>query len=244
MRALPAADLLEAWERGRTRPPLERPLALLEVAGGGEAGPEPARLPVGERDALLLELRASIFGPRLDGVVGCPGCGELLELSLDIDDLRAAREGAAQEPPVVERDGYEVRFRPPDTADLAAIADGGDEASARRRLFELCVVEARREGEAFDAGRLPEEVVAAVGEAMHRSDPRAAVEVALTCPECGHGWASPVDVAAFLWAETDRWARRILGEVHALASAYGWSEDEILRLGPARRRVYLEMIGE
>jgi len=36
--------------------------------------------------------------------------------------------------------------------------------------------------------------------------------------------------------------RRLLVEVHALASAYGWSEQEILSLSDARRRLYLEMV--
>jgi len=31
--------------------------------------------------------------------------------------------------------------------------------------------------------------------------------------------------------------------VHMLASAYGWSEQAILGLSPARRRLYMEMLG-
>jgi hypothetical protein len=31
-------------------------------------------------------------------------------------------------------------------------------------------------------------------------------------------------------------------DVHTLASAYGWSESEILSLNPARREFYLEMV--
>jgi hypothetical protein len=31
-------------------------------------------------------------------------------------------------------------------------------------------------------------------------------------------------------------------DVHALASAYGWSEREILALSDTRRRLYLEMV--
>jgi hypothetical protein len=30
--------------------------------------------------------------------------------------------------------------------------------------------------------------------------------------------------------------------VHTLASAYGWSESEILALSDARRRLYMEMV--
>jgi hypothetical protein len=34
----------------------------------------------------------------------------------------------------------------------------------------------------------------------------------------------------------------VLREVHILASAYGWREDDILAMSPARRRIYLEML--
>jgi hypothetical protein len=39
------------------------------------------------------------------------------------------------------------------------------------------------------------------------------------------------------------WASRLLLEVHALASVYGWSERDVLNLSPRRRRLYLDMVG-
>jgi hypothetical protein len=37
-------------------------------------------------------------------------------------------------------------------------------------------------------------------------------------------------------------AKRLLAEVHLIASAYGWSEAEILGLSRARRDFYLDMV--
>jgi hypothetical protein len=37
-------------------------------------------------------------------------------------------------------------------------------------------------------------------------------------------------------------ARRLLIEVHSLASAYGWSETDILSMSEPRRALYLEMV--
>jgi hypothetical protein len=34
----------------------------------------------------------------------------------------------------------------------------------------------------------------------------------------------------------------LLRDVHTLASAYGWKEDEVLHLTPARRHAYLELV--
>ena len=49
-------------------------------------------------------------------------------------------------------------------------------------------------------------------------------------------------MASFVWEEVDAAARRLLGEVHALASAYGWSQEEILALGSQRRAAYMRLI--
>ena len=48
-----------------------------------------------------------------------------------------------------------------------------------------------------------------------------------------------LDIGSFVWAEIESRARRVLGEVHALASAYGWSEAETLSLSAVRRASYL-----
>jgi hypothetical protein len=78
---------------------------------------------------------------------------------------------------------------------------------------------------------------------MSNADPMADIHLALNCPSCEHKWMAPFDIVAFLWREISAAARRLLREVHTLASAYGWTESEILALSPVRRRAYLEMIG-
>ena len=53
----------------------------------------------------------------------------------------------------------------------------------------------------------------------------------------------PFDIVSFFWREIEEFAIRTLREIHALARAYGWAEDQILALSPTRRRCYLEMVG-
>jgi hypothetical protein len=77
---------------------------------------------------------------------------------------------------------------------------------------------------------------------MVQADPQADVQLALTCPACGHQWEATFDIASFFWSEIDSWAHRILREVHTLASAYGWREADILAMSPQRRQLYLEMV--
>ncbi|MFE3767095.1 hypothetical protein ACFXPI_35670 [Streptomyces sp. NPDC059104] len=92
-------------------------------------------------------------------------------------------------------------------------------------------------------GVLGDEVLDAVAAALPSVDPGADIRLDLTCALCGHGWAAPFDVAAHLWADVDACARGLLADVHTLARAYGWREEEVLALSAARRRFYLEAVG-
>jgi len=46
----------------------------------------------------------------------------------------------------------------------------------------------------------------------------------------------------FLWTEITSQARRLLHEVHLLATTYGWHEADILAMSAIRRQYYLEMV--
>src|SRR5829696_1148134 len=81
--------LLAAWEAGAQRNPAERALALAAAGVPAPEGQQVGRWSPGQRDALLLELRAATFGDRLDGLVACPACDEQLEVTVHADDLRA-----------------------------------------------------------------------------------------------------------------------------------------------------------
>jgi hypothetical protein len=240
VRAPTAAELLDLWEAGAGSTPVARSLALLELASPRPDAEELGALPVGVRDARLLDLRELLFGPDLAGISSCDGCGEVLEFSCAVDDLRARPPREEPVEVAVSRSGYDVLARLPTSGDLAALAAAYDPGSARTLLLERCVVEARHDDRAVPASELPEEVVRALDDRLAELDPQADCRVELTCPDCGARRSVVLDVGAFLWAELDAWARRTVHDVHTLASAYGWTESEILALG-ARRRLYLEL---
>jgi hypothetical protein len=237
--AIGAEELLRAWERGDGHPSFQRMLAMLEMS---PVPREPAALTVGARDAALLELRQRLFGDRFLSVTHCAACQEAIELTFDADDVIARGGSAGAEEQALTLDDCDVTFRLPTVADLAAAERTGDLALGREVLLRRCVSRAAREGEAIDAAALPAEVVTAIGERMAQADPQADVRLDLTCPSCGHQWREPFDVASFLWMEIQSSAQHLLADVHAIASAYGWSEQAILALSPARRNAYLEMV--
>jgi|SRR6185437_14197210 len=242
MRALSASELLEVWEHGLDQGPVERALALWGAASPETRREALAALSIGRRDAALLTLRKWTFGPRLACLAVCHHCGQQLELTFNVDEVLLS--------PLVEPDGaatmtvagYELQFRTPNSLDIAAVVNGHETDEQRKILFERCLLAARRQGKPATPAELPSAVVEVVVERIAGMDPQADVELNISCSSCGQQWRAVFDIVSFFWSEIDAWARRLLLEVHLLASAYGWQEGDILALSPWRRQCYLEMV--
>ena len=240
MRALSDHEVLRVWESGTGEHPIDRALTVLSAALPDVGRGELAAMSVGRRDGHLMDVREANFGSKVSGVAECPGCGELLQWELYLDDLRTTpnyhEEGAKR----LVMEGHELLYRLPDSTDLAAVALGGDVANGRDTLLHRCVLEASKEGARVEVGTLPEEVVSALAAEMEANDPQAETLLDFECPECGLRWQALFDVMTFLWTELQARARTLLNDVHDLARAYGWSENDILGMSAVRRRYYLE----
>jgi hypothetical protein len=242
MAPLSAQDILGIWEAGIAQSPVGRALAILAAASPGVPGEALAALPVGRRDARLLEIREETFGPTLNGVSPCPRCAERVEFTLEIADLRAkVRPGVEPVKGEVHLAEWSLRYRLPNSGDLAAAAGCGDPVAARRVLAGRCILEARRGGAPMGVEDAPPEAISRMAAAMAELDPAAEVLLDFICPACGHAGQTLFDIAGYLWEEIRALAQRLLHEVDALARAYGWREGDILALSAARRRAYLEM---
>lgn len=260
-----AAVLLAVWEEGLSLSPIQRGLKLLATAWPEFSAEEWARASIGMRDERLLTVREELFGSHLETTTTCPKCGERIETSFSLENIRVPPSAvtppaqpdrpafveAAETPSLgnlalaaaklkVEAGGYHVECRLPTSADLLEVTrsvDGG-----REGLLERCVEVAQNGKDVLEVRQLPAEVVRAITEEMVRADPQADVQVSLACPACQHRWSIGFDILSYLWNEIEDWAQRILREVHSLAAAYGWSEREILGMSARRRRLYLEII--
>ena len=233
MHALAGSELLTLWERGARRHPLDRGALLAAAARPDWPVDAIADLPLGQVNASLLQLRSATFGPRIDGHADCPQCGQRLAFTLDTAQLLAATT-ADDSPRDAEAEG--LRLRAPCLRDLAAVASAADAAEAARALLARCTL-------AGDVARLDAAALAVVEQALDALDPQADLAIALQCVGCGHDGAAQLDAAALLWEEIEVRAQQLLLEVHRLASAYGWSEPQILALSPARRASYLALAG-
>jgi hypothetical protein len=204
---------------------------------------ELATLTVGQRNTCLFILRTRTLGSALQGVAACPACACRVEFSLDAGDLcKAERMSPVEAEQSFSMGSIEVLFRPLTSRDMASVAHLGSVATARARLIQNCVLTARDGEQHLRPTDLPEDVIAALAERVAEGDPQAEFLLSLDCPACAHQWPLLFDIASFFWKEISAEAKRLLREVHALARAYGWPEQDILSMSAARRQVYLGML--
>jgi hypothetical protein len=240
MRTPTPAQLLQVWERGGEQSATACGLLLLATCCEDRAVDSLAALPLGRRDALLLALRARLFGDEVDSVAVCPQCTATVEASFRCGDLLMTQDAVSHDGAIFEHlatSGVLVRFRLPDSNDLLALESCADAQAARQMLLGRCVVDLPGAG---DLAALPA-LQAEIAQAMAGADPQADLQLAFTCPGCAFGWQPMFDIARFLWQELHAWALRMLRDVDTLARSYHWTEEEILALSPRRRQAYLEL---
>lgn len=231
-----SAALLETWERGLACPGPARASVLHQAARPSVPAKDLDQLPIGVREIDLFDLRRALFGDRMEVLAECAACHEKLEFELSAAALAAAPAPDAQ-PLRVADDGWEVSFRAPAAGDVS-------EAASRWELIARCIIAASHDGKPVEADHLPPSIQTMLAEAAERADPAGARTLRVACPDCGAATSLELDIAGYLWAELDFWARDLLLDVHVLAGAYGWSEPEVLALSPARRRYYLGLCAD
>jgi hypothetical protein len=232
MRTLSNLDLLELWERGSSLHPLDRALLTLATALPAEPYQSLAEWPLGRRNAALAQLRRSCFGKTLEGWTTCPQCGQRLEFAMDAASL-IEQSVPPTEP--LTLNGHS--FRPLTSRDLAAVTRQRDPRAAALSLLRQCCLD-----EDLSTDGLTDHELESIGNQIAEADPLSETVLTLHCVDCGHQWDESLDIASWLWTEIEARARHLLADIHTLASAYGWSEAEILSLSGARRALYLEMV--
>ena len=242
MQALTGATLLSLWERGASRHALDRSALLAAVARPEWPAAEIADLPLGAVNASLLRLRSATFGPHIAGHADCTQCGQRLAFTVDTQQMLPPAHGDGDggddgdDAAPRETEVAGLRVRVPSLRDLAAVSTQTNAMQAARALLARCTL-------AGDVAQIDDAALRQVEDALDTLDPQADLVLALQCVACGHAGEAQLDAGALLWEEIEVRARVLLGEVHRLASAYGWSEAHILALSPARRASYLAMVG-
>ena len=240
MQALGAEQLLAAWDRGVGQHDLDRALTLLCIGHADVSRDELAALSIAERNLLLLRLRQLTFGAQLEGVASCEQCGAVMEFSLPVTgliaDLELQRGAGFVE---WEQGGRRMRLREVTSVDLIASLNESSPDAAEESVLRRCV-HADSAGPDIDVTELTR--LPSIRSSFDRLHEAAELRCVLTCPQCQQSATLDLDIANFLWLEVRHAAKRLIEDIHLLASHYGWSEADILRMSPRRRDAYLEML--
>ncbi|HWM92794.1 MAG TPA: hypothetical protein VN493_18665 [Thermoanaerobaculia bacterium] len=223
--------------RGRGSVP-QRVTAVLSAAlaslGGDAAHPEAVRaLPVADRQYLMRQLAARLGMEETWFAASCARCGTGFDFPVRHGELpfKPAEEGYPFA--AVETSLGPVRFRVPNGADQEVIAVIDDPEEARRALARRCAAEPL-------PGDLSDEDLARVEQALEEVAPEVVIRAQVACPDCGRPSEVHLDPYVCLGAVDGG----LFHEIHALASAYHWSESEILALPRDRRRLYLSLVDQ
>jgi hypothetical protein len=251
--ALDSEAIVQAWEEGQPQHPIDRALTLLSLSRPDATRNDLAKLPIGRRDTLLIEMREHVFGRELHLFAVCPACEEELELELETNQLLAQSRARPEDREPVYRADWEewsVEFSLPSSLDLAFALRGrthgtGAESAAYGALMARCIRNLERGGNKVGGApvsEMPQLLLKQIEAAIAEADPDAEILLNLSCPECGEEFQELFDIVTFLWDEFAAYAKELVYEVHALARYYGWSEGDIFAMSPGRRQTYLGMI--
>jgi hypothetical protein len=208
-------------------------------------------LTVGDREALLLQLRRLTTGDRMVCIVTCPhtGCEEKMDLDLAIHDLLLPPYDHARATYrrncTANGDAFDIHFRLPTGGDQETVADLARRCpeDAAVSMLQRCIIDIKVNGQETDA-TLPESVFFKLSEAMADLDPQAELTLNLKCPYCRRGFSTALDMGSFFYTEIEGCSRSLYREVHLLALHYHWSEADILGMTAERRRRYLDLLSD
>jgi hypothetical protein len=208
-------------------------------------------LTVGDREALLLNLRRMTLGDRLQCVLTCPNpdCGEKMDLELKVSDLLLppyVGHQALYDTTLLENgDRYTVRFHLPDGAcqEEAALLARTDPQAAASLLLHRCIeFIGSEEGRSVD--HLPMGAPSQLSARMQELDPQAELMLNATCPACSYNFSTIFDTCTYFFQELTSRVKHLYREIHLLAFHYHWSEAEIMGMTSKKRRLYLDLLTE
>jgi len=226
-----------------------RPVIISSILGECVARADGAAFSSGEiwawtasrRLQALLTVVIRSQGPALDVGTTCPepNCGELLELPVRLPDF----EHVGEHEPIrcSPAGGTDLSLRLPTGSDQRYWLENGltDAAALASRLVVGVDGVAPNSTWQVDSAWL--DVIEAT---LSAADPLNDITIDSCCPHCGLRFNLELDLELELLTQLEHRQQALFDDVHRIASAYHWTEEQILRLSRERRRAYLARIDE
>lgn len=192
-----------------------------------------AELSASDRDALFAAQHRALWGDRIVSAIHCAACDAMFDLSFELSTLQwqlheRASEARVEAARILIDDTSGARLRLPGADDEDAAAQLGIEAGCAHLLAGIS------DGDADGANALSVRLEALA--------PLIDVDLETQCAECGHAHIVRFDLQSFVLQRLLDERDIVLGEVHALASGYGWPLQEIGSLPRSLRHALAERL--
>ena len=214
---------------------------LCHLAGGPALPGRVDALCVADRQFLMRQLARHLGDDGGWFTATCGACGSRFDFELRFADLPVRAAGDGYPWAQVHWRGRPLRLRVPNGADqIRLLATPPDAAAGTDPQAAMLAMLLADDGPltAADLPPLAAPERMQFEAALEAVSPGVCTEVAASCPDCASVSAVDIDPYAVLARPLDG----LLDEVHRLASAYHWSEADILSLPRARRQRYLQLI--
>ncbi len=195
-------------------------------------------LTVGDRVALILQVRKATFGDKLESVLNCPACKERLSLELSVNSLLQPLNYEAKMEYPLKFKKFSIKVRPASGADLEALTENCSASNLLEQLIRSCIVTSQPPL----PKKLSAEFQRAISSRLEEIDTQADTVLNLNCPNCNHSFRAPFDAENYFFEENAGRYKQLEREVHWIALHYHWNESAILSLPVTKRKRYIDLI--
>ncbi len=212
-------------------------LLILETLANDEPTLQDVQsLCVADRQAIAIAWQLSKSTAPLWLTIHCHACDNPIDVCIPVAELPFSKAGKHFPFAKITVNKKSIKLRVPNGSDLSAIAQL-PEAEAVQCLAQRLIAQPSS-APTTQSIPLNKTTIQKIERAVEQQVPELATDINCECPECDAKNLVHFDPYQGLVSRIDE----LLDEVHLIASAYHWTEQEILQLPNARRKDYLKRI--
>ncbi len=188
------------------------------------------KIAIADRDRIIAELFIKYFGEKIESTISCKNCSQKFDLDFSLKNILTNYLSNSILTPkngIYKIDGI-CEFRLPTGEDELAIK-GLTNAEAERYLYEKCILKGKIGAEKLQ-------------EMMEEIAPVLNINLQAACPECNAEQDVKFDMQSFFITKFLQEKPKLIAEIHALASSYHWTKNEILELPRSLRKQFYGLI--
>ena len=193
-------------------------------------------IPISQRDQIMLQLNVNLFGNRILSTIICKNCKEKIDIDFKLSEFANSIFKSRRYPGLKKENNSFLSL--PNGLKIR-LPNGDDELRANsvtdksEFLFKQCVPNPE---DYSSKNRVEVESI------LNQLAPLVKSDFPINCPECGSSQQIHFDIQSFFLQRMLNNKKRVLYEIHLLASHYNWTYSELVGLPKKEREQYVKYI--